>query len=141
MSTESVFATPEAAESAFYNAFAHADLPVMMSVWAADDAIACIHPLGTRVTGVAAVRRSWETIFRNDRKLHFRIADVQTMIQPELAIRIVHEYIRFPGDGDFQPPVIATNVYRLIDGSWRMVLHHASPTPKLQPSKRPAVVH
>jgi hypothetical protein len=41
---------------------------------------------------------------------------------------VVHEHIRLGKDSQHQPPVIATNVYRLTDNGWRMVMHHASPT-------------
>ena len=38
------FASPEQAEAAFYSAFEKADLDAMMSVWAEDEDIVCMHP-------------------------------------------------------------------------------------------------
>jgi ketosteroid isomerase-like protein len=46
-----VFATPEDVETAFYEAIARADLVALMSVWADDEEIVCIHPTGQRLSG------------------------------------------------------------------------------------------
>jgi hypothetical protein len=45
-----IFATPEDVETAFYEAIARADLGALMSVWADDEEIVCIHPTGQRLT-------------------------------------------------------------------------------------------
>jgi len=60
---KTLFATPQDAEAAFYEAFMKHDLDAMMSVWADDDEVYCVHPRGPRVTGVAQVRESWRQIF------------------------------------------------------------------------------
>lgn len=133
------FSTPSAAEHAFYQAFANADLDAMMAVWAEDDTIACVHPLGMRLTGRAAVRDSWRAIFAANPGLTFRVGDVSAFGTSSLAVHVVHELIRVGGEGELQPPVVATNVYRLIDGSWRLILHHASPTPKPERQTRETV--
>jgi ketosteroid isomerase-like protein len=52
-----VFATPEDVETAFYEAIARADLAALMSVWADDEEIVCIHPTGQRLTGTDAIPR------------------------------------------------------------------------------------
>ena len=49
-----VFATPEDVEASFYEAIARADLAALMSVWADDEEIVCIHPTGQRLTGAEA---------------------------------------------------------------------------------------
>ena len=58
-----LFATPQEAEAAFYEAFVKRDLEGMMAVWADDDEVYCVHPRGPRVTGVAQVRESWRQVF------------------------------------------------------------------------------
>lgn len=117
------------AEAAFYHAFAARDVDAMMAVWAPGDGIACIHPFGMRLVGQAPVRGSWETIFAQTASLTFRIGEVQMFTQEGLAVHLVHEHIHVGAQTQSEPPLIATNVYRLIDASWRMVLHHASPSP------------
>lgn len=127
-----VFATPQEAEAAFYRAFAQRDLDGMMAVWADDEDIICVHPVGERLQGQAAIRHSWQSIFSNGPRMSFRIEEPRVLRDERLAVHQVKERIRFEDEQDFQPPVMATNIYRLGNGGWRMVLHHASPTPPLE---------
>ena len=69
-----VFATPEDVETAFYEAIARADLVALMSVWADDEEIVCIHPTGQRLTGAEAIRNSWRGIFANNPRLMVRLS-------------------------------------------------------------------
>src|SRR5690606_32143914 len=62
MMSKPKFATPAAVEEAFYDAMARGDLHGLMSLWADDDEIVCIHPGGPRTTGVPAVRRAWASV-------------------------------------------------------------------------------
>ena len=123
-----VFSSPEAAEEAFYRAMQKGDLATMMAVWAEDDNISCVHPGGQRLEGRAAVRASFEQILAASPGMQFRLSDVSQYYDQNLAVRVLHENIRLGKDSHFQPPVVATNIYRLTDNGWRMVMHHASPT-------------
>lgn len=123
-----VFSSPEAAETAFYRALQRNDLDTMMAIWAEDENISCVHPGGQRLNGHAAVRQSWEQIFSHSPGMEFRITDVSHYYDQHLAVHVLHEHIRLGKDRHFQPPVIATNIYRLTENGWRMVMHHASPT-------------
>ena len=53
--------------------------------------------------------------------------DAQCIQDALLAIHQLREVVDFR-DGP-SGIVLATNIFQLIDGSWRMVLHHASPEP------------
>lgn len=131
------FATPDEAEAAFYAAFEKADLAAMMAVWATDENIVCIHPLGPTLVGRSAVQRSWQSIFHRSPHMKFHI-DMQRRAQDaRLALHIVHESIEFADQQ--QPPsvVIATNVYRLTEFGWYMILHHASPAPAVATQQAP----
>lgn len=123
------FPTPQAAEAAFYESFARKDLAAMMHVWAEDDHIECIHPMGERLRGVRAVRASWQRIFDDGLPMAFDISDAHYSQDSLLAIHVVHENITTPGLQDPHPPVIATNIYQCTQAGWRMILHHASPSP------------
>ena len=57
-----IFPTAQDAENAFYEALERADLEAMMSVWAEDEEIVCVHPSGPRLTGQDPVRESWRKI-------------------------------------------------------------------------------
>jgi uncharacterized protein (TIGR02246 family) len=123
-----VFSSPEAAEEAFYRALQKGDLDLMMAVWEEDENISCVHPGGQRLEGRAAVRQSWEQIFAHSSGIELHLSDESRYDDQNLTVHVVHEHIRLGKDSQHQPPVIATNVYRLTDNGWRMVMHHASPT-------------
>ncbi|MEI7429274.1 MAG: nuclear transport factor 2 family protein, partial [Betaproteobacteria bacterium] len=67
-----IFTTPEDAEEAFYEAIGHCDLEALMSIWADDDEIVCIHPTGQCLTGHLAIRESWRTIFSSNTRFSVR---------------------------------------------------------------------
>jgi limonene-1,2-epoxide hydrolase len=126
--TQSGFATPEEAEQAFYRAFQNADLHLMTEVWADRDFVECIHPMADRVHGHAQVMDSWRQIFAGGLRVQLQLSDVHRTQDALLAIHVVYEHLRVPGQASDYPPVIATNVYQLLETGWFMVLHHASPS-------------
>jgi len=123
------FATPEEAEQAFYDAFRNADLNAMRAVWADGEFIECIHPMADRAQGQAAVRDSWRRIFDSGLRIQLTLSSVNRTQDALLAVHVVYEHLNVEGRDLQYPPVIATNIYQLVDGGWRMVLHHASPAP------------
>jgi ketosteroid isomerase-like protein len=139
-----LFATPQDAEAAFYEAIEKADLEAMMAVWADDDEVYCIHPRGPRVTGVAQVRESWRQIFAGGQSLRFRLRNHQAVNGMTLVIHSVYEQISVAGEARPRTPVIATNVYLHTELGWRMVVHHASPapaTPDPETKRAPKTLH
>jgi ketosteroid isomerase-like protein len=122
--------TPEQAETAFYSAFENADLEAMMSVWSNDESIVCIHPHGPRLTGHAEVRDSWRQIMANSPRMIIRIDELNTVMDDGLAIRLVNEHIRTGPSAEPELTILATNVYRRTSDGWRIIVHHASPTPE-----------
>jgi uncharacterized protein (TIGR02246 family) len=123
-----LYPTPEDAETAFYEAFERADLAGMMSVWAEDDDVVCIHPQGPRLTGFEAVRESWVQIFSGGTsRLKLRTVEERKFAGQSVAVHSVVEVLSVPGQQGPTQSVCATNVYELTDNGWRMVVHHASP--------------
>lgn len=127
---DSDLATPEQAESAFYLAFQSADLEAMMAVWSHDETIVCIHPHGPRLTGTTQVRDSWRRILANSPPMSLRIDNLNSVDSGEIAIRFVNEHILVGSSAKPGFTILATNVFRRTTGGWRMILHHASPTPE-----------
>lgn len=123
------YASPDEAEAAFYKAFESSDLEAMMAVWAADEAIVCVHPLGPRLEGPQQVAESWRRIFEGGSGLRFRITDARHLLGSDLVVHLVRENIAVLADHGRESTVLATNVYRRNADGWRMVLHHASPGP------------
>ncbi len=122
--------TAEQAEEAFYRAFQNGDLDAMMEVWSEDDDIVCIHPQGPRLVGVQQVRESWAQILQGSPPLRLQLSDQRGVDGDGIAIRYVNENIFLPGDEQARFTVLATNVYRRTNEGWRIILHHASPTPE-----------
>ncbi len=131
------FATPEEAESAFYHALERADLDAMMAVWEDSEAVVCIHPMGPRLQGAVQIRDAWRRIFSSGSRLRFQVGGIRSLIQADLAIRLVYEHITVL-DTEEQPaqPIVATNIYRRTGSGWRMLLHHAFPGPAVPPGGR-----
>jgi ketosteroid isomerase-like protein len=121
------YTTPEQAEAAFYRAFEATDLDAMMEVWDEDRDIVCVHPKGPLLCGRRAIAESWERIFTGATGMRFAVTTAQSTTGVKLAVRCVHENIRYGPDFSQHAVVIATNVYRLTAHGWRLVVHHATP--------------
>ena len=62
--------------------------------------------------------------------MRFTIDGIRTILTDDLAIHLVNENIEVVDGGGRRFVVLATNAYRRTDAGWRIVLHHASPTPE-----------
>ncbi len=123
------FATALDAQHMFYTALQNADLVQMMAVWADTEDIVCVHPGGTRHTGVAEVRESWRRIFSGGPQLRFELVAARTLPGQVTSIHSVYERITAASAPTSPTSVIATNVFALSEHGWRMLVHHASPAP------------
>ena len=114
-------------EAAFYEALQSADIELLMSCWADDDEIVCVHPGGPRVVGPGAIRATFEAIFANGRIL----ARPEQVRRVSALASVVHNLLErvevLTEGGPVQAYVLATNVYHKTAQGWRMVAHHASP--------------
>lgn len=122
-SSKPIFTTAAAVEAAFYDALARGDLHGLMSLWADDDEIVCIHPGGPRTTGVPAVRRAWASVLAG--RLDIQARSIQRYETHTTAVSSVIEEISVAGAEHLR--CVATNVFVKNGRSWRIILHHASP--------------
>lgn len=123
-----MFNSANEAEDAFYKAFAQQDVEAMMRVWAEDRPIFCIHPGGDLLTGREEVGESWKQIFRTEVPFHFELEyHYREEFDRQFAVSQLTEtlYLRHHVVG----VVLATNIYCATDEGWRMITHHASPSP------------
>jgi len=127
------FTSSQEAEQAFYEAFERSNLDAMMAVWAEDEEVYCIHPGGPRLTGLEKIRESFRQIFGSGVRMRFQLRGAQQLRGGLLAVHTVYEYITVVGERQPASPVIATNVYANVGGSWRMVGHHGSAVPDAEP--------
>lgn len=122
------FHTAMDAESEFYTAFEQADLERMMSIWAQNDRVVCIHPGAPRMEGLQEVRESWVELFRDPPMLKFALLDVRVTRSKDLAIHQIREEVEI--DGQYISVMVSTNVYeRDADKCWHMTSRHSSPEP------------
>jgi ketosteroid isomerase-like protein len=119
--------TADDTEAAFYDALHKGDIDKLMACWADEDDIVCVHPGGTRVVGVAAIRSAFEAMFSQGRirawPEHVRRVDALASAVHTLVERIEV----MTAEGPREAFAIATNVYHKTAQGWRMVAHHASP--------------
>lgn len=139
---KTLFASPHDVEAAFYDALARGDLEAIMSVWAEDEEIICIHPGGGRLSGYTAIREAWAQVFGSGQRLNVRHSLQSRHQDPLTAVHNVVEEIALQTDPGQRAPVIATNVYVRSAVGWRMIVHHASPAPHgTQLEAAPSILH
>jgi ketosteroid isomerase-like protein len=120
------------ANQAFYRAFCSADFAAMSAIWA-DEGVSCIHPGWPVLLGRQSVLESYHKILSNPN---------QEPIEHSNEIALVSEdegrvfCIEFVGG----MALTATNWFKRVDGTWRLVHHQASPLATLAPDPAPPPV-
>lgn len=112
----------ELAEDAFYAAFASCSVQDMGAVWAEADVV-CIHPGAPALVGHTAVMNSWARILTAGDSVDIEYERVTRMATDDIAVHVVRE-ILIQNDGRVE--VTATNIYRCLEGAWKMIEHHGS---------------
>lgn len=122
----SLFATAEDAEEAFYEAIGRGDLEALMSIWADDDEIVCIHPTGQRLTGPQAISESWRVIFASNPRLSVRTTPCVRWKGVMLDVHSVIETLYLGDEPTAHGPMLSTNVYQRGPDGWRLLSRHTS---------------
>jgi uncharacterized protein (TIGR02246 family) len=126
--TSTDVAAVQAANEEFYQAFEGVDLDRMHAVWDDDEDVTCIHPGWPLLRGRGRVMRSWALIFANTPYIQFFLTDVHVQVTGDIAVVTCAENILTSvGDSEGDATVVATNVFRLRDDGWRLIVHHGSP--------------
>lgn len=113
-----------AANQAFYDAHERRDLDAMSALWLhADDAV-CVHPGWPFLRGWAAIESSWRAIFTGPGRNQFILTNVVTTRVGDAGWVTLEENLVDRGS---MAPITATNVFRRVEGAWRLVVHHAGP--------------
>lgn len=122
-----LLASADDTEAAFYEALQQGDIDRLMSLWAEDEEVACVHPGGPRLVGAAVIRAAFEAVFAGGEGLHVSLLQVRRVEGPGCAVHHVLEKVqRLDGEGLKTAYVLASNVYVRTAHGWRIVLHHAS---------------
>jgi ketosteroid isomerase-like protein len=130
-----------AANASFYTALSLADFALMQRLWVDSPEAVCVHPGWPALHGWDTIRASWQDIFANQGPLRVWPSDVQVRPYGQTAEVNCLENIdmsQVRGTGILQTR--ASNVFRLIDGAWKLLEHHALPLPsgdsRTQPPER-----
>jgi ketosteroid isomerase-like protein len=107
------------ANAAYYRAFAMGNFAAMSRIWA-DEQVSCVHPGWPVLVGRKAVLESWHRILGNPGAERIEFHDATAMVAGDEGRVLCIEVI---GTMAFA----ASNWFRRIDGTWRMIHHHASP--------------
>lgn len=124
-----------AANERFYAAFRAGDAAAIEALTATTALVACIHPGGPALVGRAAALESWRAILGGSGRPAIHCEGAVAHLLGDAAFVTCYERI---GD-DW---LVATNVFALEAGEWRLAHHHAGPTaivPRRAPG--PATIH
>lgn len=136
--------SPDDIEQSFYEALHNADIGQLMSCWAEEDDIVCIHPGSPRMIGSGAIRAAFEAMFANGsvqahpERIH-KVVSLASEVH-----HLVEKVEVITPQGARHAYVIVTNVFHKTAQGWRMVAHHAStstPENLLDVGVKPAVLH
>jgi ketosteroid isomerase-like protein len=117
----------EEANARFYRVFETLDLEQMDEIWAHEDHVRCVHPGWRMLAGWAAVRHSWEVIFKNSQEMRFSITDVHAHVAGAFGWVTCTENILSESRGNISvTSVLATNIFERSGGEWLLIHHHAS---------------
>jgi ketosteroid isomerase-like protein len=125
--------------ASFYTALSLADFNLMQRLWLDTPEAVCVHPGWPPLHGWDDIRVSWQQIFENQGPLRVWPSDIQVRLYGQTAEINCLENIdmsQVRGTGILRTR--ATNVFRLVDGAWKMLEHHALPMPDgdVQPPDR-----
>jgi ketosteroid isomerase-like protein len=136
--------SPDETEATFYEALHKGDIDLLMSCWAEDDDIVCVHPGGSRLMGATAIRAAFDGMFSQG-SIRVTISQVHRVQSVSSAVHSVAERVEIMlPDGLHAAFLIATNVYHRTLEGWRLVAHHASAggTPEGIPGQEvPPILH
>ncbi len=124
---QTIFATAEAVEEAFYEALENGDLDALMELWCEDEEVVFIHPSGLRLTGITAIRQSLLGLIESG-GLNIRVSDV--LVHHNATMSVHHLIERLAVETEHGPEVMtfaATNVYLKGPSGWQLYLHQATP--------------
>jgi len=109
-----------AANAAFYDAFDSGDADEMAALWAEQHPVACIHPGGAPIHGRGEVLASWRDILSASTRPAIQCLRPQALLLDRAGLIVCIEALA-------GGRLVASNMFVLEYGTWRMVHHQAGP--------------
>ena len=129
-----IYATPQDAEDAYYDALEAGDLQRLLGVWADSEDICCLLPMYPLIQGRAGVKEVFSHLFSQGQGVELSINHLNWIQTAEIAIHHIEEAVQNPPEGaPPPPPFYATNIYRKVGDGWRLISHQNAPTPAPPP--------
>lgn len=122
------YATPQAAEDAYYDAIDDQDIDALMAVWEESDEVLCLLPMMPAQRGKSAIRNVWSNLLQAGASLDIEVIHLSWIETAEIAIHLLEERVKVPQQTQAQP-VYASNIYRKSTQGWYLLMHQNSPTP------------
>ncbi|MBI3934077.1 MAG: nuclear transport factor 2 family protein [Acidobacteria bacterium] len=114
----------------FYRALQSLSLEEMESVWLQEDWVRCLHPGWDLLEGWEAVHESWQQIFENTTFLRITVGVQSVRVEKSIAWVCCTEKVSSAAEGRFETAYAqATNIFKLLNGTWFLVHHHSSHLP------------
>lgn len=112
----------EGANAAFYQAFRERNLAAMTSLWARKVPVSCVHPGMRAIEGHDNVMASWRGILGHPKSPVMECSNVKVHLLGTAAFVTCLE-----GNVGETPKLVATNVFVLEEGKWKVAHHQAGP--------------
>lgn len=117
------------ANAAFYDAVRSGDMNAIEQMWARRGPAVCIHPGWPAIMVRPGIMDSWRRIF-DSAPPAIEPTDVTVQKDGELGVVVCYERV---GGGT----LVATNLFRLEEGAWRIFHHQAGPAPDMPREQQP----
>ena len=112
----------------FYDAFNNNDIELMIGVWLKGSTSQCIHPGWDVLNGFEPIMISWQKIFLAAQDLEIKLSHLKVTASEDLAwVTCQENLFSISSRGVQLSKVHSTNLFKKINGEWKMILHHASP--------------
>tara|TARA_B100000686_G_C16767272_1_gene962662 strand:- start:1496 stop:1876 length:381 start_codon:yes stop_codon:yes gene_type:complete len=119
------------ANQSFYEAFNKQDLAKMGKIWGQN--AHCIHPGWPVLRGHGPILKSWSEIFENTDNLEIKLSEVEINTNDDFAwVSCQENLFSIHSSGVQASKVHATNLFKKIDGQWKIIQHHASTLPGVE---------
>ena len=124
------------ANEKFYKAFNARDLSAMKEIWSSHQNVTCVHPGWSPLNGFEPIIDSWQGIFKNSGNMDIQISDINMLTSNDLAwVSCVEKLYTIASHGVLASKVFSTNLFKLNQDGWKMIMHHASPMPAMPESE------
>lgn len=123
-----------AVNAAFYKAFSKSDMDKMIAIWSDKANISVIHPGHHLLQGYEDVMASWNDILSTGTTIKISCCNVEIFQQDSVGYVVCNELLA-------GHTLIATNIYLLDAGAWKLIHHQAGPAPAINENVSAKNIH